>query len=105
MLFFCSCRILYGMKNPILVKLGKRFKALRIHYEWTQAYVSERADITDTYYSDIERGLRNVSFENINALAKAYKLSLSELFDYHYYPSLPKQAKRRNTKTRKKKKS
>ena len=47
----------------------------------TQEEFAERAKIHRTYVSDIERGSRNVSLVNIEKLAAALSLSISELFD------------------------
>jgi transcriptional regulator with XRE-family HTH domain len=46
----------------------------------TQEEFAERAGIHRTYLSDIERGTRNLSLINIERLATALVLKLSELF-------------------------
>jgi transcriptional regulator with XRE-family HTH domain len=46
----------------------------------TQESLAERAGIHRTYLSDIERGSRNLSLINIECLANALSLKLSELF-------------------------
>ncbi len=46
----------------------------------TQEEFAERAGIHRTYLSDIERGTRNVSLANIERVASALSLRLSELF-------------------------
>jgi transcriptional regulator with XRE-family HTH domain len=46
----------------------------------TQEDLAERARIHRTYLSDIERGTRNLSLLNIERLAIALALPLSELF-------------------------
>jgi transcriptional regulator with XRE-family HTH domain len=42
--------------------------------------LAERAGLHRTYIGDIERGARNLSLENIEKIAKALQISISELF-------------------------
>ena len=46
----------------------------------SQEELAERADLHRTYVSSIERGVRNVSLENISRLALALEISVSALF-------------------------
>ena len=46
---------------------------------WTQEELAERAGVHPTYLGSAERGERNVSIENIVALAKALKCSPKDL--------------------------
>ena len=46
----------------------------------TQEEFAERAGIHRTYLSDIERGSRNVSLINIERVASALTMKISELF-------------------------
>lgn len=49
----------------------------------SQETLSERAGLHRTYVADIERGVRNLSLENIEKLATAVELSIAEFFaDY-----------------------
>ena len=36
-----------------------------------------------TYITSLERGKRNVSLENLDKIAKAFNMSLSEFFDFN----------------------
>jgi transcriptional regulator with XRE-family HTH domain len=58
----------------LAVKLGREALGL------TQEEFAERAGIHRTYLSDVERGSRNVSLVNIERLASALSLEVSELF-------------------------
>jgi transcriptional regulator with XRE-family HTH domain len=58
----------------LAVKLGREALGL------TQEELAERAGIHRTYLSDVERGSRNVSLVNIERLASALSLEVSELF-------------------------
>lgn len=46
----------------------------------TQEALAEKADLHRTYISDIERGTRNLSLENIHKLALALEISVPGLF-------------------------
>jgi len=45
-----------------------------------QEEAAERCGLHRTYYSGVERGIRNVSLVNIEKIAKGLRKSLSELF-------------------------
>jgi transcriptional regulator with XRE-family HTH domain len=46
----------------------------------TQGDLSERCDLHRTYISELERGIRNPSLQNIEKLAEALELTVVELF-------------------------
>jgi CheY-like chemotaxis protein/DNA-binding Xre family transcriptional regulator len=46
----------------------------------SQEELAERANLHRTYVSDVERGSRNISLENIEKLARALDISVSALF-------------------------
>jgi transcriptional regulator with XRE-family HTH domain len=62
-------------------RFGDAVRARREGLELTQEDLAEKAKIHRTYVSDIERGSRNVSLINIEKLAAALSLSISELFE------------------------
>lgn len=70
------------MKRPrsdILTRFGHAVRKRRMEMNLSQEALAERADLHRTYVADIERGVRNVSLKNIEKLARALDLSLSEL--------------------------
>jgi len=67
-------------KPEIRERFGFAVKIRREELGWTQENLADKAGIHRTYLSDIERGSRNVSLVNIERLAAALALSLSELF-------------------------
>lgn len=67
-------------RNPVLVDFGRRVRELRQERGWSQEVLAEKAGIHRTYVGGIERGLRNVALVNLSRVAKAFGLSLSELF-------------------------
>ena len=67
-------------KPDIRHRFGYAVKTRREHLGLNQEELAERAGIHRTYLSDVERGGRNLSLVNIERLADALSLRLSELF-------------------------
>ncbi|MEB3102850.1 helix-turn-helix domain-containing protein [Ferviditalea candida] len=63
---------------------GQRIRALREKQGWTQEQLAERAELHPNYIGQIERGLKNVSLENIQKIAAGLRIELSDLFDFEY---------------------
>ncbi len=59
---------------------GGSVRGWRNHLGISQEELAERANLHRTYVSDVERGTRNVSLENIERLAQALDVSVSTLF-------------------------
>jgi transcriptional regulator with XRE-family HTH domain len=53
---------------------------IREAQEINQEEAAERCGLHRTYYSGIERGVRNISLVNIEKVAKGLKTSLPDLF-------------------------
>ncbi len=68
-------------KDLVTKKFGQRIKTLRKERGLTQEELAELSGLDRTYISGIERGLRNVALRNIEALAQALGVSISELFE------------------------
>lgn len=65
--------------TDILVRFGKRLREMREALGLSQEAFAGKCNLDRTYISGIERGLRNVSLRNIDAIAKALGTSISEL--------------------------
>lgn len=65
--------------TDIKKQLGKRIKELRLKAGFSQEELAAKAGLHRTYMSDIERGERNVSVENIEKIAKALSVKSSDL--------------------------
>jgi transcriptional regulator with XRE-family HTH domain len=61
-------------------RFGKAIRRRRRELDFSQEELAERAELHRTYISDIERGERNPSLENIEKLAKALNISIARLF-------------------------
>jgi transcriptional regulator with XRE-family HTH domain len=67
-------------RPDIRERFGFAVKDRREALGLTQEEFAEQAGIHRTYVSDIERGTRNVSLVNIERVASALSLTISELF-------------------------
>ena len=70
------------MNEDIKSKLGQKIKELRIKAGYSQEELASLSKLHRTYISDIERGERNVSVENIEKIAKALKIEPNELLKF-----------------------
>lgn len=68
------------MGNEIQAKFGKTLRRLRNNQGVSQEAFADKCDLHRTYISDIERGERNVSLENIEKIATVLNMQISELF-------------------------
>lgn len=60
---------------------GERIRTLRQNRGLSQEHLAELAGVHRTYLSSVERGERNVSLDNIYAIAEALSISPAELFE------------------------
>jgi transcriptional regulator with XRE-family HTH domain len=63
-------------------KLGKKLRELRTEAGLSQERLGELTGLDRTYISGIERGVRNPALKNMEKLAKALKVRVSELTDF-----------------------
>ncbi|MEW5957754.1 MAG: helix-turn-helix transcriptional regulator [Chloroflexota bacterium] len=69
--------------QDIKFKFGLAIRKRRLELNISQEELADRASMHRTYVGDIERGKRNVSLVNIEKLANALNISISNLFtDY-----------------------
>ena len=61
-------------------RFGFAVRTRREELGMTQEDLADKAGIHRTYLSDVERGSRNLSLINIERLAKALEMRMSELF-------------------------
>jgi len=67
-------------KHPALKKLGNRIRQLRQQQGLSQEALADIAHIGRSYMSGIERGVRNFSVLHLLRIARALKISPSDLF-------------------------
>jgi transcriptional regulator with XRE-family HTH domain len=63
----------------IALRFGQRVRELRTTKGLSQEAFAAKCGLDRTYISGIERGRRNVSLRNIEVIAKALGISISEL--------------------------
>jgi transcriptional regulator with XRE-family HTH domain len=69
------------MPLDIRIRFGRAIRRVREEQEINQEEAAERCGLHRTYYSGIERGVRNVSLVNIEKVAKGLRTSLPKLFE------------------------
>ena len=68
------------MKNKQLVELGKKIKALRKARKMSQETLAFDSNIDRSHISRIERGETNPTYLMIHSMAKAFGISVLEIF-------------------------
>ncbi len=65
--------------SDVAVKFGRRLREVRRGRGISQEKLAELAGLHRTYVSSVERGERNISLLNIESLAQALQVKMSEL--------------------------
>ena len=68
------------MKKEILIKFGQKIRTIRLRQHLSQEKLAEKANLHRTYIGMIERGEKNITLLNIEKIANALDVSISELF-------------------------
>jgi transcriptional regulator with XRE-family HTH domain len=63
------------------IKFGNKIRELRLSRSLSQEDLAHTAGLHRTYIGSVERGERNVSLENIIAIAKALAIKPSKLLE------------------------
>ena len=61
-------------------KLWNRIRELRKEKKLSQQWLADKTGLHRTYISDIERGVKNVSVENIEKISIAFEVDIKDLF-------------------------
>jgi len=67
------------VNKDLLSRFGRRIRELRSKRCMSQEALALEADLDRSYVGQVERGTRNISLENIEKLAEALGVSVSEL--------------------------
>lgn len=65
-------------------QVGKRIKELRLAKNMSQEDFAFKCGLDRTYITSLERGKRNISLINLEKIANAFEMSLSEFFNFEY---------------------
>jgi transcriptional regulator with XRE-family HTH domain len=68
------------MSLDIRIRFGRAIRRVRQEQKINQEEAAERCGLHRTYFSGIERGVRNVSLVNIEKIARGLRKTLAELF-------------------------
>ncbi|MBM3251109.1 MAG: helix-turn-helix transcriptional regulator [Candidatus Nealsonbacteria bacterium] len=68
------------MKREILIKFGNKVRKERNKLGLSQEELASKAGVHRTYIGMIERAEKNITLENIEKVAKALNLKLSDFF-------------------------
>lgn len=63
-------------------QVGKRIKELRIANNMSQEDFAFKCELDRTYITSLERGKRNISLVNLEKIANALNMTLSQFFDF-----------------------
>lgn len=66
-------------RQDITLRFGERLRALRESRGISQEAFAHMAGLDRTYISGIERGKRNLAIRNIEKIAQAFDVSISDL--------------------------
>ena len=69
------------MPLDIRIRFGRAIRRIREEQGINQEEAADRCGLHRTYYSGIERGMRNVSLMNIEKVGKGLRTSLPKLFE------------------------
>lgn len=67
-------------REPDLVALGFRIRALRTERGWSQEGFADRCGLDRTYIGGIERGERNLAVLNLLRITRTLGVTVGELF-------------------------
>lgn len=70
-----------GKRANIQERFGQRVRELRKELGYSQESFAAACDLDRTYIGGIERGERNVALRNIESIATALGITLSELMN------------------------
>lgn len=68
------------MKKEILKKFGDKVREERLRKKLSQEQLADFAGVHRTYIGMIERAEKNITLENIEKIANALKIKVSEIF-------------------------
>jgi transcriptional regulator with XRE-family HTH domain len=68
------------VKEAILIKFGQKIRQERLKQNLSQEELAEKANLHRTYVGMIERAEKNITLINIEKIANALGVSISDLF-------------------------
>ena len=68
-------------KETARQRVARNIRARRIAANWSQEHLAEECGLHRTYIGSVERGERNISIDNVEAIAAAFSVDVSELLE------------------------
>jgi transcriptional regulator with XRE-family HTH domain len=68
--------------KSLLESIGNQIKATRVKSDLSQERLAFACELDRTYIGSVERGERNISIINLNRIAKALDVSISDLLNF-----------------------
>ncbi|MCD8042071.1 MAG: helix-turn-helix domain-containing protein [Tannerellaceae bacterium] len=68
-------------EKKFLKQIGERIRYFRYKVNFSQEELASYSNLHPTYVSSVERGERNIAIINLNKIAKALNVKLSELVE------------------------
>lgn len=68
-------------KEPILLRFGKNVQEIRRSRQLSQEKLAELAGVHRTYIGMVERAEKNITLCNIEKIARALNVNISQLLD------------------------
>ena len=68
------------LKREVLIKFGEKVRDIRKEKGLSQEQLSFKAELHRTYIGMIERAEKNITLVNIEKIANALEVNISELF-------------------------
>lgn len=66
--------------DEFIKHIGLKIKYYRLLKNYSQAEISEKADIKESYISDIENGKRNITFKTFYKIAEILDIDYNKFF-------------------------
>lgn len=70
------------MNRQLLIKFGRRVREERLRLDLSQEKLAEKAKVHRTYIGMIERAEKNITLSNMEKIAKALGIKISDLTDF-----------------------
>ena len=70
------------MKKEILIKFGERVRGKRLEQGLSQEELAVKAGVHRTYIGMIERAEKNITLSNVEKVAKALGISITDLINF-----------------------
>ena len=67
--------------SSLRLQFGRKLRFLRLSKDWTQEETAERLGVSVNFLSYVERGLKAPSFDNLERIAKVFRITVSSLFE------------------------